>query len=616
MNAADYLYPSELSVTPAPIRKVLITGSCMAVEYHRHLLGLGVESDYIAINGFAEPPPPPAPIESYDVQIVQLALREVVTDRVIAFAAFADAQSRRAIVAEAEESLRLRLAACLRNSRAHGTLTFVCNFLVPQLPVTASLGLQGTDGDLRWLVRRLNDVIAETVADYPSAYLSDIDALAATIGKRHVQDDVVHFYTHNSSWGARVQLFDTSAKYNAPPGGRIEAVPPLLEIYPLQEQDFLAALWRQWLHLFRVVNQVDQVKLVVFDLDDTLWRGQIAEHYGEEAWPVPHGWPLGLWEAVHHLKARGILTAVCSKNEESLVRERWSRAVMDGWLSLDDFTFLSIGWRPKAESIAEIIRAASLTPKSVVCVDDNPVERAAIAAALPGVRVLGANPYLVRRILLWSSETQVARLTGESRNRDAMMRQQQARERERASLSRDEFLAGLNCRVHLRRLAAQGSDDYPRALELLNKTNQFNTTGKRWTSAEAARLFAAGGCFYVFEVEDKFTRYGLVGVVVYEAGRFAQFAMSCRVLGLEIEDSVVNAIMAVEGADIFTAEVAETSTNMVSRGLYERCGFEREPGRPGAFRRTGRGIAEPARHLTLHRPDPMKPRTLRFWTRR
>ena len=218
------------------------------------------------------------------------------------------------------------------------------------------------------------------------------------------------------------------------------------------------------------------------------------------------------------------------------------------------------------------------------------------------MRLLGADPYLVRRILLWSSETQVARLTGESVNRDAMMRRQQERERERVALSRDEFLAGLKCRVGLRRLDSQESDDFARAFELLNKTNQFNTTGRRWTSAELSGLFNAGGRLYVFDVEDKFTRYGLVGVIVYNKGCFVQFAMSCRVLGLEIEGSVLNAIMAAEPSDAFTAEVVATGTNMVSRGIYETCGFEADAGRAGLFRRSRRDIAEPARHLTLEGP--------------
>jgi FkbH-like protein len=376
------------------------------------------------------------------------------------------------------------------------------------------------------------------------------------------------------------------------------------DVYPSQIDQLFEAIWRQWESLYRTVHQIDAVKLVIFDLDDTMWRGQIAEHYGNEGkWPVFAGWPLGIWEAINHLRARGILTAICSKNDAGLVEARWDRAVTSRWVTLDDFTFKEINWSPKAENIAKIINQASLTPKSVLFVDDNPVERESVAAALPGIRVIGSNPFVVRRILLWSSETQVARLSAESVNRDAMIRKQQLRETERASMSREEFLLGLNCSVRLSRLSSTSSSDFPRSLELLNKTNQFNTTGKRWSEAEVSNFFAEGGCFYVFSVEDKFTQYGLVGVILYEPGSFQQFAMSCRVLGLDIEASVISEIIRREETDnlifAFSAVVVDTEANMVCRDLYLRCDFIRDHGDNTLFVKPAGPASQIAKHLRL-----------------
>ncbi len=612
MRADEYLFPRDLSVNETTIRRVLITGSCLANTYHNYLGRNGIESDYVASNGFLKPAEPPRPMSDYDFEVIQLALREVVTDRVIAFSRFAGEAHRSAIIDDAELGLRHRLTAYLKRSRQHGTLTFVCNFIVPQVPVAASLVQAGSEQDFGTLVRRLNTIVREVVADHPNAYVSDLDAIASSIGKKNMHDDVVHFYSHNSSWSSHVQIFDSSPDFNAPPGGRIEAVPSADALYGLKEDEFIGAVWRQWITLHRVVNQVDQVKLVIFDLDDTLWRGQIAEHYGDGAWPVSHGWPLGLWETVHHLKARGILTAICSKNEESIVRERWSRAVMADWLSLDDFTFVAINWRPKAENVAAIIREASLTPKSVVFVDDNPVERAAVTSAMPDIRVLGANPYVVRRILLWSAETQVTRLTNESLTRESMIRQQQKREQEKASLSRDEFLAGLHCRVAMGVVTSPESERYGRALELINKTNQFNTTGKRWTSTEMVSHFQDGGKIYVFSVEDKFTKYGLVGAILYRNGAFIQFAMSCRVLGLEIETSVLSSVMDAESLREFSAEVVHTDANIVCRDIYERCGFERVASEPGRFVSRAPHRVARARHLAI--TGLPKPRQRSLWS--
>src|SRR6202011_4883619 len=112
---------------------------------------------------------------------------------------------------------------------------------------------------------------------------------------------------------------------SAPNPARIEPVPDLTALYQLQAEPFLRLVLDQIRYLHRVVLQADQVKIVIFDLDNTLWRGQIAEHYeiGRE-WPAFEAWPLGIWETVHHLRRRGIVVSVCSKNDENVVRERWS----------------------------------------------------------------------------------------------------------------------------------------------------------------------------------------------------------------------------------------------------------------------------------------------------
>jgi FkbH-like protein len=115
---------------------------------------------------------------------------------------------------------------------------------------------------------------------------------------------------------------------------------------------------------------------------------------------------------------------------------------------------------------------------------------------------------------------------------------------------------------------------FPRALELLNKTNQFNTTGRRWTRVDCAAAFAQGGVFHAFEVQDRFTHYGLVGVVVTQAGRIEQFVMSCRVLGLDVEKAVVAWLSRrLQNGGDFVALLKETDANFPCRDLYARCGF-------------------------------------------
>jgi FkbH-like protein len=604
MDSSDFLFPTDLSVTPTPLRKILVVGSCGAESYCQSIRERkpDVAVDFILTNNLSTlPKSPPAALAEYDVQFVQIALREVLGDQIVSFADFGTAEIS-AQFARAAAGLSLRLEAALQYNRASGILTIVGNFQVPQLPVVRALNDIGTAGDLADLVRGLNRALAEYVAGYQNVFVCDIDAIAGSLGKRYTHDDVMSFYAHGAHRRPAEGNFDTSDKWNAVP--RIDRLPALETVYETRFDELVDAIFRQWEFVYRVVKQVDQVKLVVFDLDDTLWRGQIADHYGDGAsWPVYHGWPTGLWEAVHHLRARGILTAICSKNEASIVLERWQRTVGLRWIHPDHFVFKEINWRPKAENIANIIKAAGLTQKSVVFVDDNPVERQAVLSALPGIRVIGSNPYLTRRILLWSPETQVAHLSVESANREGMMKMQQEREVSRKALNREEFLLDLNARVELIEVNSTSAPEYGRMFELLNKTNQFNTTGRRWSHPEMVDFMSSGGKLYGFRVTDRFTDYGLVGVILYRDRCFEQFAMSCRVLGLDIEISVVCKIMRLETQTSLEQATAAiyipTDVNMVCRSLYEQCGFKACAASDHRFIHDGTELLPPAPHLTL-----------------
>jgi FkbH-like protein len=611
MRTAEFLYPDDLAVTLTEIGRILIIGSCNALSFESYLKrnAKGTAVEFWPRNHLAElPDEPPSAPGGYDFRFIQIPLRSLVADSVIDFKGFAERAE--AVLNTARISLRLQLDACLKYNRTFGVLSFVANFPVPQRAVVSALRQAGQPADLRWVVQQLNDELTRLVEAYDNVFVADVEQLGAAVGKRYFQDDVLNFYTHGNHWFPVERDYDTAAAHNAPRPGRLDPLPLLEEVYESRSDEVFEALWRQCVAIHRTVHQVDQVKMVVFDLDDTLWRGQIAEHYGDGGnWPVFHGWPTGLWEAVHHLRARGIVTALASKNDAGLVAQRWGRAIPAQWLTPDHFVFKEINFEPKAQNIGRMIARAGLTPRSVVFVDDNPVERAAARAALPGLRTIGANPFVTRRILLWSPETQVLRLTRESAARETLMQQQQQREAERGATSRADFLAGLGCRVRLSPVADPADPQFGRSFELLNKTNQFNTTGVRWNHEQLVGFFRQGGRMIVFEVEDRFSEYGLVGVILYHWRHFIQFAMSCRVLGLDIETSVINAIMRCEATDgdRFSAEIMETDANMVCRTVYAQCGFASDPGAPGRFTRSGAEIAPTAEHLAMVWADAAVP---------
>jgi FkbH-like protein len=229
-------------------------------------------------------------------------------------------------------------------------------------------------------------------------------------------------------------------------------------------------------------------------------------------------------------------------SDESRIIDVWDR-YLHGRLTFDDFAVRKINWQPKAANLEEILREVNLLPRSVVFVDDNPAERASIKSIFPDVRVLGSNPLVWRRVLLWSAETQVVSITAESAGRTEMVRAQVEREAQRQQLSREDFLASLAVEVAVHRIDSGDHVHFPRAIELVNKTNQFNTTGKRWTSEEFLAEFAAGTELYAFAIKDGFTSYGIVALVVVRGDTIAQMVMSCRVVGLDAEIAIIAEIL-------------------------------------------------------------------------
>jgi FkbH-like protein len=253
-----------------------------------------------------------------------------------------------------------------------------------------------------------------------------------------------------------------------------------------------------------------------------------------------------------------------------------------GRLRPEDFAALKISWEPKANGIEQILKTVNLTPRSVLFIDDNPVERAAIEGAFPGIRTLGSNPLLWRRILLWSAETQVARLSTEAATRTEMVRAQIVREEQRQQLGRDDFLKTLDLKVSLSEIVDTDSDEFARAVELLNRTNQFNTTGVRRSEQECREALRAGKRLFTLRASDRFTNYGLVGIIITEGSHIEQFAMSCRVIALDVEVAAMSALLELfgeSGRKSAVGTIVETPLNSVVRDLFDRCGFVGANGR-------------------------------------
>jgi FkbH-like protein len=600
MDAAEFLYPRDLEVTQVQLRKVLVVGSCLAETFvvRFRLAHPETEFDFVLYNNAVELPARSGEdLRGYDVQYVQLPLRSVLTDRAVRIA-----DGSVDFLSVGKANIDAMLAKVLRYNEVSGLLTFVSNFVVPQGAVAPSLSETGSSSDLVAVVRSLNAHLAERLRGRANVFLADHDALASSLGKRFFLDDSVGFTTHGSVLYDDWHHHEVTPYWTAPGPGRIEPIPDIGLTYESRYAEYFRTVYRQIEAMYRVVNQVDMVKLVVFDLDNTLWRGQLVDHYQPgQRWPYSDGWPLGVWDAIQHLRRRGIIVSLASKNDPHIVKAKWHDAVEPPFVKFEDFVAPQIGWEPKAESVGRLMRDLGLTARSVVFVDDNPVERESVRAAHPGIRTLGADPFIVRRVLLWAAEMQVPLRTSESAGRESMLRQQVERETERRSVPREEFLAGLGLHVTLWRIDDTQHATFSRVFELVNKTNQFNTNGVRWTFEDYERHFASGGHVYAFAVRDRFSDYGTVGAILCSGARVVQFVMSCRVIGLEVEiaalRAVVNGMRELLGAVPIGARLVKTDANTPCLDVFDRAGFS--PLGEGEYEFPADSALEPIAHIAL-----------------
>ncbi len=582
IDTSTYLFPNELQVTNIPLKKMLLIGSCLSQQYLERFREIAPELEihHIFTNIVQQLPAlTAAQLDTYQLQYIQLPVREVLTDRIVRICDIERAAGFAEILDHARARLAVMLDEAMAYNKQHGLFTLVANFFVPQGHAAPSLAELGGEGDLIALIAEMNRTLAHMVPKYRNAYVADVNSLANSYGKRHFLDDITLFYGHASVL-AEVPDLNWPA-WSAPHRARVEWVPDPDELYQLQTAPFFKLALDQIRYLHRVVQQVDQVKIVIFDLDNTLWGGQIAEHYeaGRE-WPRSEYdyWPLGVWEAVHHLRRRGIVVSLCSKNDESLVRDRWSRAVNLPWISFEDFVAPKINWKPKSENVRAILSELNLTSKSALFVDDNPVERSEVLSGVPGIRAIGGNPLLNRRILLWSAETQRSVMTDESTNRETSYRGILARNAEMESMDRESFLQSLQTRIQLHHITEIDSPLLPRVLELANKTTQFNTTGLKWAPSELNNFIQNQGAIFAFSVQDKFADYGLVGAVFVNESVVRQFVMSCRVLGYDVEVNALKQILQLvrdqdEGPSI-RARVIPNEVNGPCHDIFLRSGFQ------------------------------------------
>jgi FkbH-like protein len=325
-------------------------------------------------------------------------------------------------------------------------------------------------------------------------------------------------------------------------------------------------------------------KVLVLDLDNTLWGGVIGDD-GADAIVIGRETPRAeaythVQEYARQLRQRGIVLAVSSKNEDAIAREGFAHP--DAVLKIEDFSSFKANWNPKHENIQNIAHELNLGLASFVFADDNPAERTLVASQLPEIAVpeIGDDPATYVRILDRNQYFEALSISTEDLSRSAQYAGNAKRNELQAKFADyGEFLASLEMS------AETGPFKNPymeRIAQLTGKTNQFNLTTRRYSLADIEQI--ARNSAYVtryIRLADRFGDNGLISVAI---GRLEAdtlhldlWLMSCRVLKRDVELLMLDelAIAAREaGARNLTGYYFRTAkNNMVSRH-YEKLGFD------------------------------------------
>ena len=369
-------------------------------------------------------------------------------------------------------------------------------------------------GTMRSLINAINTGLAESIAG-SSDVLLDVAGLAETVGL---------------------------AEWHDPTFWNLAKLPFSSTYLPLYAE-----------HVCRTIaaQRGKSRRCFILDLDNTVWGGVIGDD-GLEGIVIGQGDPTGeahldVQQTALALRDRGIVLAVSSKNTDEIARKPFNEHP-EMLLKEEHFAVFQANWNDKATNITAIAKELSLGLDAMVFLDDNPVERNLVRQILPQVAVpeLPDNPALYTRYLLAAGFFEAVTFSAEDSKR-AEFYQGNAR---RVALQQqagdiDAYLASLAMKITF-----QPFDDTGRAriTQLINKSNQFNLTTRRYSEDEVREAQYSSDCFTLqVRLSDVFGDNGMISVIICrridEDWEIDSWLMSCRVLGRKVEQMVLRELI-------------------------------------------------------------------------
>lgn len=340
-------------------------------------------------------------------------------------------------------------------------------------------------------------------------------------------------------------------------------------------------------HLVRSIAALVRppAKCLVLDLDNTVWGGVIGDD-GMEGIQLGDDYPGNVFKAFQRaalgLTDRGILLAVVSKNDPDVAGQAL-RDHPEMLIRPEHLSAVRINWSPKSQNLREIAAELNIGLDALVLFDDNPAERAEVAANSPEVRVVDVprDALGYEQALHECGFFDAPLLLSEDRQRVQMYRQERTRDEVRASAATvDEYITVLEMEAQVGRV---DSANLGRVAQLIGKTNQFNLTTRRHSQAVLARMCDDPDCAVSYlRLRDKYGDQGLiaVGVIVMDQGRAVidSFVMSCRAMGRRVEVALAAELVGIArelGCHTIVGEYIPTPRNGIVADFYADLGFAR-----------------------------------------
>ena len=459
-----------------------------------------------------------------------------------------DVQSRKKFINNKFEELITLIEHFLQNSNSK----LILNNLF--IPTYSSYGIleKKIDYGLQEMIMDFNKKVSDYFRNNSSVYVYDFNSFVSRIGENQIFDYRQYFF-------GDVQI---SLRY-----------------IPHLSNDLLG-----YIKSILGINK----KCIVLDLDNTLWGGIIGEDgiSGIKLGPIE---PIGkaFVEFQKYLLAlhnRGIILAINSKNNLDDVMEVFQNHP-NMILKEEHFASLKINWNDKVSNLKEISQEINIGLDSMVFFDDDPVNRDFVRTVLPEILTveLSDDPSSYIPKLMEVNEFNVLKITNEDKQRGKMYLEQRKRIELKNTINDfHDYLKKLNVKIHVKE-----ADEFsiPRISQLTLKTNQFNLTTKRYQEKDIKTFSNDKNKLVICaSVEDKFGDNGITGAIIIEKLNSQEwlidtFLLSCRIMGREIENSILNFIVEEaknNNVEKLIAEYIPTKKNKPAESFLSDYGFKED----------------------------------------